>query len=224
MRIISNFKDYYDCLSGYSKDDIVYHRVSKFVPKKITLTIPKGDWGIVTSKYIKLYQILGFCGKLYYRFVIENPKYGEFGIFYSFSIAEIDNFIREKFSDKFYRQFCGDRPKYYKDRVWNDLTKTAINSFLSNPPEHTQIFEEFKCPIFLYDLSFGNKDIEINLRLNTLGFQKIFNPYQAFQEISMYLGNMAFPNRIIPHISDEIMAEAKGFNKFSFRKDKGAKS
>ena len=49
---------------------------------------------------------------------------------------------------------------------------------------------------------------------------RIKDPYTAYQELSMYLGNMAFPNKPIPTISDEVMAEIKGFNKFSFRKDK----
>jgi hypothetical protein len=33
---------------------------------------------------------------------------------------------------------------------------------------------------------------------------------------------MAFPNKPIPKIDDKTMAEIKGFDKFSFRKDKAS--
>jgi hypothetical protein len=49
---------------------------------------------------------------------------------------------------------------------------------------------------------------------------KLFEPYQAYQEISMFVNNLAIPEKPIPKMSDEDMASIKGFDKFSFRKDK----
>jgi len=58
-----------------------------------------------------------------------------------------------------------------------------------------------------------------NSRLKELDFAKIFNPIKAYQEITMFMNNLAVPIKPIPKISDVTMAEAKGFNKYSFRKD-----
>ena len=46
------------------------------------------------------------------------------------------------------------------------------------------------------------------------------DPYQAFQEINMWMSNQAMPEKVIPEIDNKTMIEIKGFDKFSFRKDK----
>jgi hypothetical protein len=56
-----------------------------------------------------------------------------------------------------------------------------------------------------------------------LEFYRVFDPYQAYQEVAMWLSNQAVPIKPIPEMSDEIKAESKGFNKFSFRKDPSSK-
>ena len=42
----------------------------------------------------------------------------------------------------------------------------------------------------------------------------------SFQELFQWHSNLASPEKEIPYIDDKTMAEAKGFNKYSFRKDK----
>lgn len=44
-------------------------------------------------------------------------------------------------------------------------------------------------------------------------------PTEVCQEVSRWLFNRTDTSRVIPNIDDVTMAEAKGFNKFSFRKD-----
>jgi hypothetical protein len=56
--------------------------------------------------------------------------------------------------------------------------------------------------------------------LRPLGFMRVLEPYAAFQELFMWLANQARPLKPIPKIDDRTMAEAKGFDKFSFRKPK----
>lgn len=62
--------------------------------------------------------------------------------------------------------------------------------------------------------------IKYNTELRPFDFMRVMDPYTAFQEISMWLGNQAEPRKPIPVLDDITMAEIKGFNKFSFRKDK----
>lgn len=59
-----------------------------------------------------------------------------------------------------------------------------------------------------------------NEQLSQYNFQSVIDPYTAFQELYMWHCNKANPEKPIPHISDKIMAEAKGFDKWSFRKEK----
>ena len=63
----------------------------------------------------------------------------------------------------------------------------------------------------------------VNGILKDFDFVKLFDPYQAFQELQMYLSNIAVPLKPIPEIDDVTMAEAKGFNKWSFRKERSSK-
>jgi hypothetical protein len=109
---------------------------------------------------------------------------------------------------------------------WLDTlyTRKELHEFY-NQPIKTNIFEEHHCPIFvsnskrdiLYKI---DREITINARLEDWEFYKVFDAYSAYQELSIYLGGLAEPRKPIPKIDDVTMAEIKGFNKFSFRKDK----
>ena len=57
--------------------------------------------------------------------------------------------------------------------------------------------------------------------LRVYQFFKIMDAYTCFQEIAMFMSNMANPEKPIPQISNNDMIQAKGFDlKYSFRKDK----
>jgi hypothetical protein len=45
-------------------------------------------------------------------------------------------------------------------------------------------------------------------------------PYQAFQEIAMWLSNQAVPQKPMPVIDDEMKVATHGFDQHSFRKPK----
>ena len=42
--------------------------------------------------------------------------------------------------------------------------------------------------------------------------------FTAYQELQMYFGALAQPNKPIPNVSDKDMVSIKGFDKWSFRK------
>lgn len=56
-------------------------------------------------------------------------------------------------------------------------------------------------------------------RLENYQFGKVRTPQQAFYEIHRVLSNKAQPVRPIPAVSDKTLAEIKGFDKWSFRKE-----
>jgi hypothetical protein len=55
--------------------------------------------------------------------------------------------------------------------------------------------------------------------LKDFEFYRKIDTYTAFQELAMFWGGLAQPNRPIPDVTDKDMVTAKGFNKWSFRKE-----
>jgi hypothetical protein len=54
--------------------------------------------------------------------------------------------------------------------------------------------------------------------LHSIKFQSVVDPWQAFQEISMWVANMARPDRPMVKLSDRDVAKKHGYDKWSFRK------
>jgi len=83
------------------------------------------------------------------------------------------------------------------------------------------LFETHKTAIFAFCPSYSRSPLIINERLNQYAFQKVLPPMEAFQKLAMYVGSyLTKPTIEEPPISDKIKAEIKGFDKFSFRKEK----
>jgi hypothetical protein len=61
--------------------------------------------------------------------------------------------------------------------------------------------------------------VQYNCCLKDYKFYKIMGALETFQEISMFLGGLAVPQKPIPVPSDKDMVGIKGFDKYSFRKD-----
>ena len=60
----------------------------------------------------------------------------------------------------------------------------------------------------------------INPRLAEFNFVSVIDPYSATQELSMFIGNDLARDiqPVMPVGSDKVIAESKGFDKWSFRK------
>jgi hypothetical protein len=59
----------------------------------------------------------------------------------------------------------------------------------------------------------------VNPLLRKYNFEQVKDPYSAWQEISQFLGSeLATQRDPNPPIPDELRAQAKGFDKWSFRK------
>lgn len=86
--------------------------------------------------------------------------------------------------------------------------------------KHEDLFEKLKAPIFQYGIRDNNWTVTVNPFLKPLEFYRLFPGYQAYQELVMYLGNLANPEKPTPQMPDELKAEQHGYDKFSFRKEK----
>jgi hypothetical protein len=246
MLIISKFKDYYDGVVGTTGIDktIVYNRESKeFNPKdkdypkflfnsyslrkKLDIN-PIIDLTPYSSPFLKKdivyktyqYFVIGFCGKqyigfkLFYRDYIDNNEI-KYDIIYGYD--NIANYLDMT------------KKSYHNNNNFEERYNKIINF------DYIDIFREFNIPIFVYEDSVGfsifNKPIKkthinfkfiINPILKDYEFYKVFDTYQTFQEISMFLGGVLGNNgKDIVEVDNKTKILKYGFDlKTSFRKDK----
>ena len=226
MRIISKFHDYYDSIQSLGQDrSLIYNRQEKEILFD-NYPFPIFYYNKYNYRNCCFYieqKIIGFCGKIYPLLKLEFKGIRNF----CYTLEDIDNFIDNNFKEK-------DIEKYYQRKIvtkswWPDFQRFRFEEFfnkcLKEKNKYYELFMKEKSPIFVAQTkreldSYRKKGgyLEFNTCLKRYEFFRIFNTYQAFQEISMFMGNFAAPFKPIPIIKDEIMSEIKGFNKESFRK------
>lgn len=228
MRIISNFHDYYDCLQATDEDKKTLYIRNPLEGPQLDY---RKDWPFpklgfhYRSIYVIKY-IIGFCGKIYPLFKFED-YYPNSKTTFCWNADQVDKYLLDNleakelksYLEKPYRKFVNRTGKIYHrsdiDTFFEECRKKQ-NSFLS-------LFEAQRSPIFVAERkessSYNEFDMTYNAQLKPFQFFRIFDPCQAYQEITMFLNNLAIPLKPIPEIDDKTMAEAKGFNKYSFRKD-----
>ena len=239
MLILSkNIKDYYDGVAGSTGIDktIIYNRETldvndKNLPKffnnrgfslKLNTDylndLGRGRIHKLSSRLYKNYSyfIIGFCGKQYIGWKLCNEvKYKTETKLFTTITYDFD--IIKTILD-------------FKSRRSNidDSYKTVVNKDL------TQVFRDFNTPVFVYDQNYDKKQIKgyyssdtkfiINPVLKDYEFYKIFDSFQAFQEIQMYIGGvLGNHEKDIITIDDKYKIEYHGFDKWSFRKEKEVK-
>ena len=87
--------------------------------------------------------------------------------------------------------------------------------------KHEKMFEQH--PVFVaYRVGRkGLTQIIFNDLLRKYEFMRVKDPYTAFQELFMYMSNLAKPEKPMPVIADEMKIQAHGMNKWSFRRPPG---
>lgn len=233
MKIFSKFHDYYDSVLKFSQtedDGVVYQRE----PEEIKFDINQSEIKEVgynryyTCEYIKF---IGFCGKIY-PVVVVDFRDSEDSVPEFYFIGRDDEKLYErinKHNQKMSRQrlFSG-----FNDRELDFLTgKTPEDSWWKRytfitPFDLETFFIKYETSIFLFEhVTCGRYDktrwrLTKNVCLKDFGFQKIVDPFTAFQEISMFfnstLTNLKTP--VMPVGDDKVLAASKGFDKWSFRK------
>lgn len=168
---------------------------------------------------------VGFCGKIY--LVLELRKkntylkpFEEQPKKFCFNTEDVTEFIHSNFKEDVIEYYESKDAKL-RDWSWYHKKRFIADSFQKMGEwreNYKKVFTTHECPLFVADHT--KRKITYNGLLKEVEFYRMFDPYQAFQELSMYWGSLATPQKPMPEISDETMAEIKGFDKFSFRKDK----
>lgn len=253
MRIISDFHDYYDCIQGMGQDqDLIYFRrlieesyegkdmpfgdLPKFYDS-VVLHPPTGRSNFYNAISVRM-RVVGFCGKVYpiLNMHLERSSGDQFNAT-CFNMEETEAFMVQALKKRDFENYesnhksaawrrrsggvlSGRNRKVYKEfwQKWGEKQNAFQN-----------LFDEQKVPLFVADYGTNpyhdsRRKITFNGCLKEVEFFRIVEPFTAFQELSMYWGNVAQPNRPIPEVSDEDMLVAKGFDpKWSFRKEPSKK-
>jgi hypothetical protein len=243
MRIISDFHDYYDCIQSHGQDDaIVWIRRPEVLRVDVERPRTPGYlqdlrcqpfplWSYVAQGVRSLQYMIGFCGKVYPCIKLwKGDLPGEStAASLCYTIDEVDTFVDQNVKEE-------ERKRYYKwlhgQRI--PSAHARCQSFFERCEQqhgsHEHWFVDHHCPVFVaeyeqhfivrqksYSKSFFK--ITFNASLKDLLFYRRFDAQAAFQEITMYYGGVLGGTReYVPDVPDDVLSEAKGFDKWSFRK------
>jgi hypothetical protein len=181
--------------------------------------------------------VIGFCGKIYPLIRIIEEGYYEDSDYiipmtFCYSYEEWKEYCSKKQKKKTTRE------QYLHKRYSSSYERNHVRDFFEecekNKNSYEHLFIEHNTPIFVAswktDYAKYNKVITFNSSFEDTGFIRIFDPYQAYQEIQMYFGSVLHGSdghkskykgqMIEPELDDKTKAEAHGFDRFSFRNDK----
>lgn len=248
MLIISDFHDYYDSAIGYGGVDktIVYNRKQKkykfdehlrhyhdykFLPEYEhvkffeKLYIPfdifyrNTEYGIHNISFYNN-NIIFFCGELYtsvhLRMHIGRNYYSK----HCYNIEEVKktivNYGNKKDLDLLNgKSYCFDTRKYIFniDRLNLFFNNTLFKDII------LQYHQDNKCPIIMYSREKKyNKQIIFNPCLKDFQFAQIYDPFQAFQKIEMFIsGVLGTDQKKLIQINDNYQRDKKGFDDRSFK-------
>jgi len=226
MKIKSNFHDYYDIALKHGMDDVLFVRKRKEIPiKDIKFHLPEFGFlhgpelefsrGNLKKNEIKYFYSEGviFCGKFYPIIWSALSKEG----YYLFG------------EDKFFcpeKQFMALKTKYSYGLIPRTQNRIRELSYVN----FTDLHRELGSPIIWVGLYPGKRvvgreeTVIINPTLRKIEFQKVKDPYTAFQDIDYFISNFMgrMPEMVV--LSNDDRLEKHGFDKkTSFRKDKTKK-
>jgi hypothetical protein len=237
MRIISDFHDYYDSAQSMGQDQsLVYLRKREEIESFYQFPSMSNVrcWSRKLSK-LKLdisSWTVGFCGRIYPVIQLERFRYStnKLSVF-CYNFNEVNQFIENQFDKDVISSYQGKAKTNITKDLWprnmrnSDFVK-YFQWFKDHASSFSKRFLEKRSPIFLVECDGGIEKQELvwNARLADVEFFKIMDTYTAFQEIAMYYGGLASPEKPIPEVPDKTMVTAKGFDeKWSFRKEPNKK-
>ncbi len=239
MRLISKIHDYYDGVVGSTSSDRTYTFVRE--TRQLPSIDQKHGWRQATmiqghyfegnkNTYEFRYGIMGFCGKLH-PFIQ--------------STEQSRDFLKPAIEDVFYTfdqvlQRYPNIEEFKKKRLYNDDMAAQMKRWLADgtikswhtvdePLKSSMLLGLFAKEKIAYFVVYGTccrqngyidkVAIELYPVLEKYKFFRVHDAYQTFQQIEMYLTNELVKrdeiNIIIP---DDLKAQSKGFDKWSFRK------
>lgn len=243
MRIISKFRDYYDSAVAWRDETLCYVRKEAVFDFKKDLS-PEQQRAIADAVLLckKLPQcnwahrhVIAFCGELFPCYVTEENEtfYGPGQMDKEYSRRSPPESDDGHWVDKklwVNRIKALSRSDNYKPwkmnwQDWqnrNDLTYKSWTEFVKRYPRRqidAEPFRLFNAPVFEVFGSFSRIKVVVNPYLKGRNFACQVDPYTAFQELSLFIGN-DLVEQMDPNIerTDEMIRDSKGMDEWSFRK------
>jgi hypothetical protein len=248
MHIVSKFHDYYDSAMGLGVDKaLVYKRVQE--PGDYITDAPRWSYDVREETHrvgyspsdtisIKSWVVpLIFCGTFYRRAIADvtyrNPNR------HAMPYHVTDRYTAGSRKDVLARVYAEHRltvDTEQKPRYSRWYHKDDRRTFREYAETHDWIPDHIRegCPVFsirglTHEEAMArhgrrwNEDavfrIEKNPSLKELGFFQVKTPFEAFQEIAMFLGGvMGTDARPMVQLSDKEVHQKHGYDKWSFRK------
>lgn len=240
MRIISPFKDYYDTAQEHVRDDLPrYIRVTKSYPLNCSAQARTPEHANIIAPgerllalYLAMPRCLGmssgliaFCGKLYpfyvsayyddgryHREVLHTPDKYIAHILKMKELGDLHGGIGKDEARKLISAFEA-KPRSEWDR---DLSRFNWETYSKKYPTlGDNIFRAFDAPVLLV----LQEAFQVNPCLRPFNLAARVPPYEAYQEIDMFLGNnLAKQEDPSSSMTDALKIHAHGFDKWSFRK------
>lgn len=241
MKIISKFSDYYDSGIAYGIDEkLRFTRKSVIVDDVISIKSPSfinSDKKGEALRAVLYFKLLGFCGDIYplahivlEKRVRENKieSYVPLKEAFAYDVESVRNFL-----DSYIRTISKKRKKhqgingYHMGSSWKrDLHIKAF--FDKKFVKSEALFFKYNVPYFLAEVRLEkgingyyyskNKNTLLPI-LKALKFSQVKSAIDAFQEISMFLGRLRSQEDNTVMIGDKYLAQAKGFDCYSFKKE-----
>ena len=234
MRLISNYKDYYDV---YARDrnlsDQLYLWERKTVENHyVKFAIPNPRWyreQYLNSKlnYTIHTFVVWFCGEVVPVVYIENRQIYPYHYQYYYSLNSIPGYILSDLNEYKIKELkihfsIGDPNGWMRE----DFKCIELAGCKFKKLEQIQMHLVVRSPVFMTPIKMAwntpvHNIVEVNPNLGEIQFNKFRDPFSAFVQLEQYIGNnMAPVNQKLMHvIPDKINAESHGFDKFSFRKE-----
>ena len=236
MKLISKFHDYYDSVLSMGRDDtIVYIRHTEKIELDKTLTdevkelfdnIPSRTYSPEIGCFFPVFFC--FCGKIYlaYRFQISMDNYTKSVDLMLYSVKDMEDVIEK------YEMTGWDRTErrwdkvsfYYKRKFLKENVEEAFKKYSGETVTNFNI--TYKTPVIV--IEHPDRHAGFNFVLNPVlreyDFMRLFDPYTAFQEISMYLGGVL--GNVEPpmlEVDEKTKISQHGYDKWSFRRMPGDK-
>jgi hypothetical protein len=222
MKIIGGH-DYYDSVGGYSEDDRVFIRQkpysydTKDTHEWVKLSLPLPPFSPhLFRENINSMEVI-FCGKHYFSLYFTESLHGSLTTTYIWNFKTFKKFIDEgiiNFDDYRYRYY-GDQKKKTLEIIEKAFTPTLyvkdyelINNGVVIATREGPNFNKEKDYIWSKN-PVGLKDI---------GFASVVPPWEAYQEIEMYLGTILVNDKDrMVNVSDKVKLSKYGFDKWSFK-------
>jgi hypothetical protein len=251
MKIVSPFRDYYDNASGWHSNEPLYVRktqeiliedVNPALMSLLKFEDSDPELRILLKNPLEVFRriprsqdfdkiLIGFCGRLIPGYTcVDDSNLHTF-----YSAKQLESWLEDR-KQKYHAttnyegQLKRLRGKSAVKRSWH-LNIKSWDEFLSSRSFNipVDLFLKLQAPVFILDSS-RNKHgyrlgkeltLHVNPRLNQFDFAKIIDPYTAYQELDLYLGNdMAIQMNPDTFRTQEMIRDSKGFDNWSFKRHK----